>query len=153
MAFGVPISVYILVNAMTALAEETAVTITPQITALQSNWTLNTTEADYIDGNLALNFSHPCLEDHNSYCINGACAFHHELEKAICRCFTGYTGERCEHLTLTSQAMDTYEKYISIGIGIGLLFSVFFVTLYCHLKNRCLKSKSPYNICSGGRSL
>lgn len=41
--------------------------------------------ADYIEEPVALKFSHPCLEDHNSYCINGMCAFHHELEKAICR--------------------------------------------------------------------
>ncbi|PNJ48745.1 epigen isoform X5 [Pongo pygmaeus] len=100
MALGVPISVYLLFNAMTALTEEAAVTVTPPITAQQ---------ADNIEGPIALKFSHLCLEDHNSYCINGACAFHHELEKAICRCFTGYTGERC------------------------------------------LKLKSPYNVCSGKR--
>ncbi|XP_025777662.1 epigen isoform X3 [Prionailurus viverrinus] len=102
MAFGVPISVYLLFKAMTALTEEAAVTGTPSNTTQQT---------DYTEGPIALKFSHPCLEDHNSYCINGVCAFHHELEKAICRCFTGYTGERC------------------------------------------LKLKSPYNICSGGRPL
>ncbi|KAL2780415.1 epigen isoform 5 precursor [Daubentonia madagascariensis] len=93
MALGVPISVYLLFNAMTALTEETAETLTPPITAQQ---------ADDIEGPIALKFSHPCLEDHNSYCINGVCAFHRELAKAICR---------------------------------------------------CLKMKSPYNICSGGRPL
>uniref|UniRef100_A0A8C0HWN0 Epithelial mitogen n=1 Tax=Balaenoptera musculus TaxID=9771 RepID=A0A8C0HWN0_BALMU len=72
MAFGVSISVYFLFN------------------------------AGYTQGPIALRLSHPCLEDHNSYCINGVCAFHHELEKAICR---------------------------------------------------CLKLKSPYNVCSGGRPL
>ncbi|XP_008054766.1 epigen isoform X2 [Carlito syrichta] len=111
MALGVPISVYLLFNAMTALTEEAAVTVTPSITAQQGNQTVNKTEADHIEDPIVLKFSHPCLEDHNSYCINGVCAFHHELEKAICRCFTGYTGERC------------------------------------------LKWKSPYNICSGGRPL
>ncbi|XP_059948753.1 epigen isoform X2 [Mesoplodon densirostris] len=107
MAFGVSISVYILFNAVTALTEEAARTVTPPITTQQSNWTVNKTE----EGPIALRFSHTCLEDHHSYCINGVCAFHHELEKAICRCFTGYTGERC------------------------------------------LKLKSPYNVCSGGRPL
>ncbi|XP_011821543.1 PREDICTED: epigen isoform X6 [Mandrillus leucophaeus] len=77
MALEVPISVYLLFNAMTALTEEAAVTVTPPITAQQ---------ADNVEGPIALKFSHLCLEDHNSYCINGACAFHHELEKAICRC-------------------------------------------------------------------
>ncbi|KAF5926761.1 hypothetical protein HPG69_001391 [Diceros bicornis minor] len=117
---------------MTALTEEAATTLTPPVTAQQSNWTVNTTEADYTEGPIALKFSHPCLEDLDSYCINGVCAFHHELEKAICRCFTGYTGERCEHLTLTSYAVDSYEKYIAIGIGVGLLLSGFLAIFYCY---------------------
>ncbi|KAB0354453.1 hypothetical protein FD755_022991 [Muntiacus reevesi] len=90
--------------------------------------------SDYTEVPIALKFSHPCLEDHHSYCINGVCAFHHELEKAICRCFTGYTGERCEHLTLTSYAVDSYEKYIAIGIGVGLLLSGFLVIFYCYIR-------------------
>ncbi|XP_036708601.1 epigen isoform X3 [Balaenoptera musculus] len=102
MAFGVSISVYFLFNAVTALTEDAARTVTPPVTTQQTGYT---------QGPIALRLSHPCLEDHNSYCINGVCAFHHELEKAICRCFTGYTGERC------------------------------------------LKLKSPYNVCSGGRPL
>ncbi|KAB0388697.1 hypothetical protein E2I00_004142, partial [Balaenoptera physalus] len=97
----------------------------------------------YTEGPIALRLSHPCLEDHNSYCINGVCAFHHELEKAICRCFTGYTGERCEHLTLTSYAVDSYEKYIAIGIGVGLLLSGFLVIFYCYLRKR---EKSRNNV-------
>ncbi|XP_055452398.1 epigen isoform X2 [Psammomys obesus] len=96
MALELPIGVCLLFKAMTAaLTEEAEVPTIPASTAQQSNWTANDTEADYIEGPVALKFSHPCLEDHNSYCINGVCAFHHELKKAICRCFTGYTGERC----------------------------------------------------------
>ena len=109
--------------------------------------------ADYIEEPVALKFSHPCLEDHNSYCINGACAFHHELKQAICRCFTGYTGQRCEHLTLTSYAVDSYEKYIAIGIGVGLLISAFLAVFYCYIRKRCINLKSPYIICSGGSPL
>uniref|UniRef100_A0A8C9UQX6 Epigen n=1 Tax=Spermophilus dauricus TaxID=99837 RepID=A0A8C9UQX6_SPEDA len=153
MALGVPISVCLLFNAMTALTEEAAVIVTPPSSVQQSNWTVNKTEDDYSEGPIALRFSHPCLEDHNSYCINGMCAFHHELEKAICRCYTGYTGERCEHLTLTSYAVDSYEKYIAIGIGVGLLISGFLAIFYCYIRKRCLNLKSPYNICSGGRPL
>ncbi|XP_016009489.1 epigen [Rousettus aegyptiacus] len=153
MAFGVLISVYLLFNAMTSLTEEVAMNATPTVTTQQSNWTINKTEADYTKGPIALKLSHPCLEDHNSYCINGVCAFHHELKKALCRCFTGYTGERCEHLTLTSYALDSYEKYIAIGIGVGLLLSGFLAIFYCYIRKRCLKLKSPYNFCSGGRPL
>ncbi|XP_042638843.1 epigen [Orycteropus afer afer] len=143
MAFGVPISVYLLFNAMAAFTEEAAVTVTLPIRTQQSNWTVNKTEADYTEGPIALKFLPPCLEDHNSYCINGVCAYHHELEKAICRCLTGYTGERCEHLTLTSYAVDSSEKYIAIGTGVGLLLSSFLAILYCYIRKRCLKLKSP----------
>lgn len=152
MALRVPIAVCLLFKAMkAALSEETEAV--PPSTTQQSDWTLNITEADYVEEPVALKFSHPCLEDHNSYCINGACAFHHELKKAICRCFTGYTGERCEHLTLTSYAVDSYEKYIAIGIGVGLLISAFLAVFYCYVRKRCLNVKSPYIICSGGRPL
>uniref|UniRef100_A0A671G422 Epigen n=1 Tax=Rhinolophus ferrumequinum TaxID=59479 RepID=A0A671G422_RHIFE len=132
MAFGgVSISVYILFNAMAALTEEVAMNVTPTITQ----------QTDYTEGPIALKFSHPCVEDHHSYCINGVCAFHHELKKAICRCFTGYTGERCEHLTLTSYAVDSHEKYIAIGIGVGLLLSGFLSIFYCYIRKRYEKNK------------
>ncbi|XP_014316097.1 epigen isoform X4 [Myotis lucifugus] len=105
------------------------------------------------EGPIALKFSHPCLEHHDSYCINGVCAFHRELKKAICRCFTGYTGERCEHLTLTSYAVNSYEKYIAIWIGVGVLLSGFLAIFYCYIRTRCLTLKSPYKVCSRGRPL
>nr|XP_004665402.1 epigen [Jaculus jaculus] len=154
MAWRVPVSVYLLFKAVTVttLTEAVGTTMPPR-RAQQSNWTVNKTEADYMEGPVALRFSHPCLEDHNSYCINGVCAFHHELEKAICRCFTGYTGERCEHLTLTSYAADSYEKYVAIGIGVGLLTSAFLAVFYCYVRKRYLNPKSPYNIYSQGRPL
>ncbi|XP_036056027.1 epigen isoform X3 [Onychomys torridus] len=90
MALGIPMAVCLLVKAMAAtLTKEEEVHVTPPSTAQQT---------DSIEGPVALKFPHPCLEDHHSYCINGVCAFHHELKKAICRCFTGYTGERCLNL-------------------------------------------------------
>lgn len=39
-------------------------------------------------------------------------------------------------MTLTSYAVDPYEKYISIGIGVGLLLSGFLVIFYCYIKKR-----------------
>ncbi|XP_010638906.1 epigen isoform X4 [Fukomys damarensis] len=89
MALGVPVSAYLFFNALTALTAEADWTGTSPGTAPQTN---------YVEGPIALRFSHPCLEDHSSYCINGMCAFHHELDQAICRCYTGYTGERCLNL-------------------------------------------------------
>nr|KAF6391886.1 epithelial mitogen [Pipistrellus kuhlii] len=149
MAFRVSVSVYLLFNAMAALSEEVALNLTLAIETQPSNWTVNKTK----EGPIVLKFSHPCLEYHDSYCINGVCAFHRELKKAICRCFTGYTGERCEHLTLTSYAVNSYEKYIAIWIGVGVLLSGFLAIFYCYIRKRCLKLKSPYKICSRGRPL
>ncbi|XP_063101300.1 epigen isoform X2 [Cavia porcellus] len=136
MALGVPLSVYLLFHALTALTADADWAETSQ-----SNKTTNETQADSVEGPVALKFSHPCLEDHSSYCINGLCAFHHELDQAICRCYTGYTGERCEHLTLTSYAVDSYDKYIAIGIGAGLLLSGFLAIFYCYIRKRYEKDK------------
>ncbi|XP_057629029.1 epigen isoform X3 [Chionomys nivalis] len=79
MALGVAMVVCLLFKAMAAALtkEEAEVLMTPPTPAPQT---------DYIEEPVALKFSHPCLEDHSSYCINGMCAFHHELERAICRC-------------------------------------------------------------------
>ncbi|XP_005401368.1 PREDICTED: epigen isoform X2 [Chinchilla lanigera] len=151
MAGGVPMSVYLFFNALAALTAEAGWIGMAPGSAPQSNRTANETRADSVEGPVALKFSHPCLEEHSSYCINGLCAFHRELDQAICRCYTGYTGERCEHLTLTSYAVDSYEKYIAVGIGVGLLLSGFLAIFYCYIRKRCLHLKSPYNMCSGGK--
>ncbi|XP_014402084.1 PREDICTED: epigen isoform X3 [Myotis brandtii] len=92
MAFSVSVSVYLLFNAMAALSEEVALNLTLAITTQPSNWTVNKTKGT--EGPIALKFSHPCLEHHDSYCINGVCAFHRELKKAICR-HTSYEISDC----------------------------------------------------------
>lgn len=66
---------------------------------------------------------------------------------SLYRCFTGYTGERCEHLTLTSYAVDSYEKYIAIGIAVGLLISAFLAVLYCYVRKRYGKYKALNGLC------
>ncbi|XP_054584327.1 epigen isoform X4 [Eptesicus fuscus] len=90
MALRVSVSVCLLFNAMAALSEEVALNLTLAIKTQPSNWTVNKTK----EGPIALKFSHPCLEHHDSYCINGVCAFHHELKKAICR-HTSYEISDC----------------------------------------------------------
>lgn len=94
-----------------------------------------------------------CLEEHHSYCINGLCAFHSELRKPICKCLAGYNGERCEHLTLNSYAHNSYERYIAVGIGIGILTSGILAIIYCYVRKRCRKLKSPYKVCMGETAL
>uniref|UniRef100_K7FNI4 Epithelial mitogen n=1 Tax=Pelodiscus sinensis TaxID=13735 RepID=K7FNI4_PELSI len=104
---------------------------------------------DYSEEPVALKLIQSCLEEHNSYCINGLCAFHNELKKPICRCLTGYNGERCEHLILNSYVLNSYDRYIAVGIGAGIVLSGIVALIYCYVRKRCRKLKSPYKICSG----
>ncbi|XP_072439876.1 epigen-like isoform X1 [Chiloscyllium punctatum] len=94
-----------------------------------------------------------CYEGGQSYCMNGDCRYHEDQDQItnyrICVCKPGYMGERCEHLTLTTHTSLESERYlyISIAIGIGLVFSGLTVLLYYCCRNRCQKSKSMYNKC------
>uniref|UniRef100_A0A8C2TE21 Epithelial mitogen n=1 Tax=Coturnix japonica TaxID=93934 RepID=A0A8C2TE21_COTJA len=150
MAFGMLI--YILLKAMGALSEEAALTASSLSTELWNSWTKNNTE-EYAEQPRLLKLMQTCLEEHHSYCINGLCAFHSELRKPICKCLAGYNGERCEHLTLNSYAHNSYERYIAVGIGIGILTSGILAIIYCYVRKRCRKLKSPYKVCMGETAL
>ncbi|XP_074848153.1 epigen [Carettochelys insculpta] len=143
MAFGMLI--YILLKAMVALGEETAITVSSLTPDLRNSWAKNTTQ-DYTEEPIALKLLQSCHEEHSSYCINGLCAFHNELKKPICRCLTGYNGERCEHLTLNSYILYSYEYYIAVGIGAGMVLSGIIAVIYCYVRKRCRKLKSPYKV-------
>lgn len=54
----------------------------------------------------------------------------------FCRCLAGYNGERCEHLTLNSYAHNSYERYIAVGIGVGILTSGILAVIYCYVRKR-----------------
>ncbi|XP_041315528.1 probable bifunctional methylenetetrahydrofolate dehydrogenase/cyclohydrolase 2 isoform X1 [Pyrgilauda ruficollis] len=110
-------------------------------------------EVDYTEQPKLLKLMQTCLEEHHSYCINGLCAFHSELRKPICKCLAGYNGERCEHLTLNSYAHNSYERYIAVGIGIGILTSGILAIIYCYVRKRCRKLQSPYKVCVGETAL
>nr|XP_013806944.1 PREDICTED: probable bifunctional methylenetetrahydrofolate dehydrogenase/cyclohydrolase 2 [Apteryx mantelli mantelli] len=140
-------------EAMGALSEESAITISSLSTELWNNWTKTSTEVDYTEQPRLLKLMQACLEEHHSYCINGLCAFHNELRKPICKCLAGYNGERCEHLTLNSYAHNSYERYIAVGIGIGILTSGILAIIYCYVRKRCRKLKSPYKVCLGETAL
>nr|XP_034990986.1 epigen [Zootoca vivipara] len=88
-----------------------------------------------------------CLEDQHSYCINGICIFHKELQVPTCRCLAGYSGERCEHLMLNSHAQDPNDHYIAVGIGAGMLLIGLFAAIYCCLRKRYRKTNSSYKVC------
>ncbi|XP_061201846.1 epigen isoform X3 [Neopsephotus bourkii] len=112
-----------------------------------------TYHTDYTEQPKLMKLMQTCLEEHRSYCINGLCAFHSELRKPICKCLAGYNGERCEHLTLNSYAHNSYERYIAVGIGVGILTSGILAIIYCYVRKRCRKLKSPYSVCMGETAL
>ncbi|KAM6072022.1 uncharacterized protein LJ206_010307 isoform 3-T3 [Theristicus caerulescens] len=147
------VSIYLHYTAMGALSEESAITVSSLSTDLWNNWTKNNAEVDYTEQPKLLKLMQTCLEEHHSYCINGLCAFHSELRKPICKCLAGYNGERCEHLTLNSYAHNSYERYIAVGIGVGILTSGILAIIYCYVRKRCRKLKSPYKVCTGETAL
>ncbi|KAJ7397990.1 putative bifunctional methylenetetrahydrofolate dehydrogenase/cyclohydrolase 2 [Pitangus sulphuratus] len=105
-------------------------------------------EVDYTEKPKLLKLMQTCLEEHHSYCINGLCAFHSELRKPICKCLAGYNGERCEHLTLNSYAHDSYERYIAVGIGVGILTGGILAIIYCYVRKRskCLDAEGNTSV-------
>uniref|UniRef100_A0A8C4IX75 Probable bifunctional methylenetetrahydrofolate dehydrogenase/cyclohydrolase 2 n=1 Tax=Dromaius novaehollandiae TaxID=8790 RepID=A0A8C4IX75_DRONO len=173
LSFSVTVSIYLHYTAMGALSEESAITISSLSSELWNNGTKNNTEGasgvisfwrtvqsgtevlavDYTEQPRLLKLMQTCLEEHHSYCINGLCAFHSELRKPICKCLAGYNGERCEHLTLNSYAHNSYERYIAVGIGIGIVTSGILAIIYCYVRKRCRKLKSPYKVCVGETAL
>ncbi|XP_033869171.1 epigen-like isoform X1 [Acipenser ruthenus] len=94
-----------------------------------------------------------CTEDDQSFCMNGICSYHRELNTPTCRCHKDYTGERCQHLLLDSHTEEGPEKFIAIGVGILLLIGGTMGVLYCCIKKRCKKQKSPYQICHPDNSV
>lgn len=50
-------------------------------------------------------------------------------------------------MTLTSYAVDSYEKYVAIGIGVGLLISAFLAVLYCYVRKRYEKNEALDGSC------
>ncbi|RXM99465.1 Epigen [Acipenser ruthenus] len=78
-----------------------------------------------------------CTEDDQSFCMNGICSYHRELNTPTCRCHKDYTGERCQHLLLDSHTEEGPEKFIAIGVGILLLIGGTMGVLYCCIKKRC----------------
>ncbi|XP_033889979.3 epigen-like isoform X1 [Acipenser ruthenus] len=94
-----------------------------------------------------LELQSPCTEDDQSFCMNGICSYHRELNTPTCRCTKDYTGERCHHLLLDSHTEEGPERCIAIGVGILLLIGGTMGVLYCCITKRCKKQKSPYQIC------
>ncbi|XP_073457413.1 epigen [Aquarana catesbeiana] len=88
-----------------------------------------------------------CPEKYTNFCINGGCIFHKGLDIPICRCVSGFTGERCEHVTLPVYLPESEVTYIAIGILVGLLLSGLIVFIWCYKEKRC-KPTPDYETCN-----
>ncbi|XP_069832866.1 bifunctional methylenetetrahydrofolate dehydrogenase/cyclohydrolase 2, mitochondrial-like isoform X1 [Dendropsophus ebraccatus] len=82
-----------------------------------------------------------CPEDFASFCIHGHCFVLKSLGEPSCRCISGFTGERCEHIILsTTQVKEIEATHIAIGIGVGLLISGLIAFIWFYKEKRCKKS-------------
>ncbi|XP_007890163.1 epigen [Callorhinchus milii] len=93
----------------------------------------------------------PCHKDDKSYCMNGICTYQDDQDQSMkhrmCVCHAGYTGDRCQHMTLTSHTTEDSERYIAIVIGSGFLLIALAGVLFYFIHYRCQKSNATYNKC------
>ncbi|XP_006009401.1 epigen isoform X2 [Latimeria chalumnae] len=155
MALKHAVGFFLVLNAASLGMEGAVPASTPANNFVQSKGISLTTESpsinstqEYLEMPVVLQLKSPCVEEHENYCLNGICTFHKELRKPTCRCHPRYDGERCEHMALTIYTPSVSEKYIAIGVGLGLLISGTITILYCCVQKRCKKSNSPYKVCS-----
>ncbi|XP_078062293.1 epigen-like [Mustelus asterias] len=160
---GVPIFI---INAILALAAAAGELTQPPVTESLHTFNVSQNASDALEtitrehkGNpdlpRVLEVRQSCYEGGHSYCMNGNCTYHVDQDQMkrhrTCVCNSGYEGERCEQLViLSSHTVQQSEQYfyITIGIGIGLLFSGIIVLLYHFCQKRCKKSKAVYSKCS-----
>ncbi|XP_075045646.1 epigen [Mixophyes fleayi] len=133
---------------MTVSSEEPTVTISPSTSTNENVFTKDKELKNITQEETA------CPGEYASFCINGDCVFHKAVDTPLCRCSSGFTGERCEHFILPA----TYGKeieatYIAIGIGVGLLISGLIVFVLCYRQKRCKKSTQNYGMCNGEETL
>ncbi|RXM31254.1 hypothetical protein EOD39_7187 [Acipenser ruthenus] len=95
----------------------------------------------------------PCTENDQSFCINGICSYHRELNTPTCRCTKDYTGERCHHLLLDSHTEEGPERCIAIGVGILLLIGGTMGVLYCCITKRRTHFTESASYCSSFREI
>ncbi|KAG8454227.1 hypothetical protein GDO86_000751 [Hymenochirus boettgeri] len=121
-----------LMFAMIMLSEEYSVTMSssPPLTSKATEEQQITTQ-----------HRNPCLDEYQEFCLNGHCVFNTHLTSPLCRCHSGFTGERCEHMLLPSHTTEDKAVYIAIGIGLGLLISGVFIFIWHYRKKRCRRTE------------
>ncbi|KAM4048908.1 epigen [Anomaloglossus baeobatrachus] len=129
---------------MTVFSEDSTSTISPYTKRRNST-------ADWKDNVL---YEVQCPEDHASYCINGHCFILKSLGEPLCRCNSGFTGERCEHIILSAiQIKEMEATHIAIGIAVGLLISGIIVIIWFYTGKRCKKSVPNHLRCNAEETL
>ncbi|XP_043917099.1 epigen [Protopterus annectens] len=138
-----------LIQVLWVMSEDTLSVSTTGAKSVQLK-TANTSQTEdfhVIEGNISsppvvLESTVSCSGKFQSFCIHGICSFLEEENKPICRCDLDYYGERCERLTLNAYSLSTPEKYIAVGVGVGLLITGAFILFCCCIMKR--KSDTPY---------
>ncbi|XP_030620989.1 epigen [Chanos chanos] len=92
----------------------------------------------------ALHLIRPCGEEHSGFCFNGECTYPPDQDLPTCRCLPSYSGERCEHVALTTQGLSSPEEIIAVVAGVVLLICCVVGVTYCCIRKRCQKQSLPY---------
>ncbi|XP_073511409.1 epigen [Phyllobates terribilis] len=129
---------------MTVFSEDPAGTLSPNAKGRNST-------AEWNDNVL---YEVGCPEDLASFCINGHCIILKSLGEPLCRCNSGFIGERCEQIILSAVKVKEMEAtHIAIGIGIGLLISGLIVFIWFYKEKRCKKSAPNHLRCNAEETL
>ncbi|XP_075705916.1 epigen [Rhinoderma darwinii] len=124
---------------MTVLGEEISGTISP--------YTSNRNSTPESNNNFL--YEDACPEDYTSFCINGGCFFLKSIGEPLCRCNSGFTGQRCENIILSATKVNEMEAtHIAVGIGVGLLISGLIAFLWFYKEKRCKKTGQNHTRCN-----
>ncbi|KAB5540200.1 hypothetical protein PHYPO_G00099150 [Pangasianodon hypophthalmus] len=105
--------------------------------------------------NITQNFTHNepwvlpvhrlCSGQNESYCINGVCSFHENINTLSCTCHSGFMGKRCELRDLTSGVSTYYnlEEVIALSCGVILLLACVCVLGCCCCYRKCSSKPAP----------
>ncbi|XP_037006104.1 proepiregulin [Artibeus jamaicensis] len=99
-----------------------------------------------------------CSSDLNGYCLHGECIYLVDMSEKHCRCYSGYTGSRCEHFFLTVQ-QPLSEEYVALTVILTTFFlllltgSIYYFWKWCRNRKSEKLRKEYERVTSGDLAL
>ncbi|XP_029999995.1 epigen-like isoform X2 [Sphaeramia orbicularis] len=82
-----------------------------------------------------------CGDEHADFCANGGvCMYPQDSTEPSCICAPSFGGPRCMILSQLSHTHAEIEQVIGITFGVAMILLALFVTVYCCIQRRCVKS-------------